>query len=226
MDAVVAILAGGFGTRLGDLTRDVPKPMLPFGGKPYLQRIVESFARRGFARFVLLTGHMHEVVEQHFGDGARLGVAIRYSRETEPLGTGGAVRDAAPLLGARFVLTYGDVLREFGYDRFVERHDRNCLAVYQHEPGMSTRGNVAVSEGRVSAFVKDGDLPFVDAGFAVIDSEALMLLPAHGACSFEQVVYPALAAAGKLDAEIIDHEFCDIGNPAELERTRRILEGS
>ncbi|HEX7681733.1 MAG TPA: sugar phosphate nucleotidyltransferase, partial [Thermoanaerobaculia bacterium] len=98
----VAILAGGFGTRLGDLTRGLPKPMIPIGGRPYLERVIESFARCNLRDIVLLTGHRAEVIEEHFGDGARFGVRIAYSRETEPLGTGGAIREARALLGERF----------------------------------------------------------------------------------------------------------------------------
>src|SRR5437660_4178187 len=106
----VAILAGGFGTRLGDLTRGLPKPMVPINGRPYLERVIDSFARRGLRDFVLLTGHRAEVIEEHFGDGKGFGVHITYSREIEPLGTGGAIREARALLGETFVMTYGDVL--------------------------------------------------------------------------------------------------------------------
>lgn len=226
MDEVVAVLAGGFGTRLGGLTRDLPKPMLPIAGRPYLEFVIESFSTCGFRRFVLLTGFRHEVIEDRFGDGSRFGVSVAYSREIEPLGTGGAVREAASLLGRRFILTYGDVLRRFAYDRFVAAHSRSALAAYRHEPGLATRGNVSIEGGRVTAFVKDGDLPYVDAGFALIESAALEHLPATGACSFETSVYPKLAAAGALEAEKVDLDFCDIGNPADLERTRRILEGN
>ena len=77
----VAVLCGGFGTRLGELTRDLPKPMLPIGGRPYLERVLESFADCGLREFVLLTGHLAEVIESHFADGARFGYTIQYSRE-------------------------------------------------------------------------------------------------------------------------------------------------
>src|SRR5713226_8108930 len=87
----VAILAGGFGTRLGELTRDLPKPMIEIGGRPYLERVIESFARCELRDIVLLTGYRAEAIEAHFGDGDHFGVRIAYSRETEPLGTGGAI---------------------------------------------------------------------------------------------------------------------------------------
>ncbi len=76
----VAILAGGFGTRLGELARGLPKPMIPINGRPYLERVIESFARCGLRDIVLLTGYRSEVIEEHFSDGPRFGVRIQYSR--------------------------------------------------------------------------------------------------------------------------------------------------
>lgn len=218
---IVAVLAGGFGSRLGGLTRDLPKPMILIGGRPYLELVIESFAERGFVDFVLLTGFRSDVIEAHFGDGSRFGVRITYSRETEPLGTGGALREARVLLGERFVLTYGDVLRRFDYDRFVAQHRTHCLAVYPR----LTLGNTDVDGDRVTRFDKRApELPYIDAGFAIVGAEVLDLLPAEGACSFEELVYPALASRGELVCEIVDHGFYDIGTPEELARTRAALE--
>jgi mannose-1-phosphate guanylyltransferase len=217
----VAVLAGGFGSRLGELTRDVPKPMIAIGGRPYLERVLESFGRCGLREFVLLTGFRSDVIEAHFGDGSRFGVRIEYSREIEPLGTGGAIREARQLLGSRFVLTYGDVLRIHDYDRFVSAHAQHCLAVYPR----LTIGNTDVEAGRVTRFDKRApELPYLDAGVAVIGVDALELLPREGACSFEEIVYAQLATRGELAAEIVDHDFYDIGTPDELARTRAALE--
>ena len=216
----MAILAGGFGTRLGDLTRDLPKPMIAIAGRPYLERVIESFARCGLRDIVLLTGYRADVVEEHFGDGARFGVRIKYSRETEPLGTGGAIREARGLLGDRFVMTYGDVLRHFDYDRFVTAHDEPCLAVYPRR-GI---GNADVVGDRVVRFDKRApELPYIDAGFSLMPSEVIDLLPATGACSFEETIFPRLAAEGRLAGEIVDLDFFDIGTPEELARTTDLL---
>jgi NDP-sugar pyrophosphorylase family protein len=217
----VAVLCGGFGTRLGALAQGLPKPMIPIGGRPYLERVLETFSQRGFRRFVLLTGYRAEVIENHFGDGSAFGIEIAYSREVVPAGTGGALRDAAPLLGRRFVMTYGDVCRRFDYDRFVRAHEGSCVAVYPRRDA----GNVAIAGGRVTRFDKKApELPFVDAGFSVMDAATLTLLPESGACSFEERVFPALAAGGELEAEVVDHDFFDIGTPDELSRTRAALE--
>lgn len=219
----VAILCGGFGSRLGDLTRDVPKPMLSIGDRPYLERVVESFRERGFRELVLLTGHLAHVIEDHFGDGARFGLDIQYSREVEPLGTGGALRDARSMLGDRFILTFGDVLRRFDYDRFVQEHMGNCVAVYPR----LTRGNADVEGRELVRFDKHApELPYVDAGFSVMLTSTIDLLPESGPCSFEEIVYANLAEHGGLEAEIVDHQFFDIGTLDELARTRAALEPS
>ena len=217
----VAILCGGLGTRLGSLTLDRPKPMIVIAGRPFLESVIDSFSVRGLQDFVLLTGYRGRMIEEHFGDGAAFGVRIAYSRDEESLGTGGALREARPLLRERFIVTYGDVLRRFDYDRFVREHPHHCLAVYKR----LRVGNTAVEDGRVTRFDKrETMLPWIDAGFSVVDASVLDLLPKSGACSFEQIVYGELAQRGELEAEIVDHDFFDIGEPEELARTRAALE--
>jgi mannose-1-phosphate guanylyltransferase len=217
----VAILAGGLGTRLGALTRGLPKSMITVAGKPFLEHVIASFAACGFREFVMLVGHHGDVIESHFGRG-RHDLRFEYSRERDLRGTGGAVRDASHLLGERFILTYGDVLRRFDYDRFVNEHGGHALAAYPR----LTAGNTAIEHGLVTEFRKSAtDLPYVDAGFSVMTQEALGLLPPHGSCSFEDVVYSRLAGQSELEGEIVNHAFFDIGTPEELARTRKALEG-
>lgn len=223
MSVTVAILCGGLGTRLGSLAAGLPKAMIEVAGRPWLERVIESFAVCGMRDFVLLTGYRGEVIADRFGDGSNLGVGIRYSREREPLGTGGALREARQLLADRFVLTYGDVLRAFDYDRFVTQHGGNCLAVY---PRMTT-GNTDVAEGHVVRYDKRApELPYVDAGFSVMQVTTIDILPPAGACSFEEIVFPGLAEHGVLAAEIVNQDFLDIGTPDELARSRAALEAS
>ncbi len=216
----VAILAGGLGTRLGELAGGLPKPMIRIGNRPFLEFVIESFAACDLRDFVLLTGYRSEVLEQHFGDGKQFGVRITYSREREPIGTGGAVRDARHLVGDRFLLTYGDVLRRFDYDRFVHVHDEPCLAVYRR----IEVGNTDIEGDRVIRFDKGApELPYIDAGFCAMPAKVIDFLPATGACSFEEIVFPRLARERRLACEVVDHNFVEIGMPEDLARAREAL---
>lgn len=217
----VVILAGGLGTRLGALARGLPKAMIMVAGRPYLEYVIESFAAHELREFVFLVGHHADVIESHFRRGESFGVRIEYSREKQLLGTGGAIREASHLIGDRFILTYGDVLRRFDYDRFVDEHPDNCLAVY---PRLS-EGNTDAANGVVTRFDKSAtNLPYVDAGFSVMRHEVIDLLPPDGVCSFEQEVYSKLATRRELEAEVVNHDFYDIGTPVELAKTRADLE--
>lgn len=219
------ILCGGLGTRLGALTGGLPKPMVPVAGRPFLEYFVRQLAGQGFREILLLVGHRAEAIESHFGDGSAFGLRVRYSRELEPLGTGGALKLAAPLIPGPFLMLYGDLYRAFDYGDFCGRQ-RCALAVYPYVSGLTTIAcaNVGLDEDgrRVNRYVK-GDpaaaLTHVDAGFGIFQREVLDLLP-EGPSSFEARIYPTLAASGELAAELVDRAFFDIGNPADLAHAR------
>jgi dTDP-glucose pyrophosphorylase len=117
------ILAAGKGTRMGDLTQEIPKPMLPVQGRPILDHIVEGLRDAGISEFHIITGWKAEVIEAHFGDGSRHGVRVCYSRQVVQDGTGKAPELAKEFVGSDdFVLTYGDILvRPETYRRMRER---------------------------------------------------------------------------------------------------------
>lgn len=223
------VLSGGLGTRLGALAEGLPKPMVPVSGRPLLDHIVRQLAGQGFPEILLLVGFKAEVIESHFGDGAAYGLKVRYSREPEPLGTGGALRLASSLISDRFLMLYGDLYRDFDYAAFCRR--QSCaLAVYPYVPGLTTIAcaNIGIDPAsmQVARYVKgdpSANLTHVDAGFGVFGREALALLP-EGASSFEACVYPTLAASGSLAAELVDRNFFDIGNPSDLAHARAHFE--
>jgi UDP-N-acetylglucosamine diphosphorylase / glucose-1-phosphate thymidylyltransferase / UDP-N-acetylgalactosamine diphosphorylase / glucosamine-1-phosphate N-acetyltransferase / galactosamine-1-phosphate N-acetyltransferase len=117
------ILAAGKGTRMGDLTDQVPKPMLCVQGRPILEHIVSGFAAAGVTELCIITGWRAEIIEQHFGDGTSLGVRIQYARQAVQDGTGKAPELARAFVGAdSFLLTYGDILvKPDTYRRILQR---------------------------------------------------------------------------------------------------------
>jgi UDP-N-acetylglucosamine diphosphorylase / glucose-1-phosphate thymidylyltransferase / UDP-N-acetylgalactosamine diphosphorylase / glucosamine-1-phosphate N-acetyltransferase / galactosamine-1-phosphate N-acetyltransferase len=105
------ILAAGKGTRMGDLTNELPKPMLKVQGRPILEHILEGLISAGLRQFCFITGHRAEVIESHFGDGTRWGASFSYARQVVQDGTGKAPELAREFVGSdSFLLTYGDIL--------------------------------------------------------------------------------------------------------------------
>lgn len=129
------ILAGGLGTRLGSLTAQTPKPLVPVAGVPYLEHQLRLLACQSIRDVLLLTGYLGQTIEDRFGDGGPLGLSIRYSREPSPLGTGGALRLAAPLIVDPFLLIYGDSYLPIDYREVLAALDHAAL-----DPSMGSEG--------------------------------------------------------------------------------------
>ncbi len=118
----VAILAGGLATRLGGMTQSVPKSLLPVAGEPFIAHQLRLLQARGVQQVVLCLGHLGQPVQHYVGDGSRWSLQVRYSWESDVLlGTGGALKRAAPLLGDRFFVLYGDSYLEAGTDDGVRQ---------------------------------------------------------------------------------------------------------
>jgi len=150
------ILAAGKGTRMRELTADLPKPMLPVQGRPILQHIIEGLKDCGIAEFFIVTGWRAEAIENHFGDGSRFGVRIEYGRQVVQDGTGKAPELAKAFVGdSPFVLTYGDIL--------VKPETYRDMIARFHESG-SFSGVVTVTG---SEDVTKGGLFFFDDAFCL-----------------------------------------------------------
>jgi len=223
------ILAGGLGTRLGSLAQGLPKAMVPVAGRPLLEHLLRQLSGQGFREALLLVGFRAELIEAHFGHGEQVGLELRYSREPEPLGTGGAFRLARPLIPKRFLLLYGDLYRPIDYGALSECFEGDALAVYPYVEGLSTIAcaNVGLSPAgeQVAVYAKNRpELPLthVDAGFGFFRPDVLDLLP-EGVSNFEQIVYPELARRGRLEAIPVDRTFADIGNPSDLRHAQQWL---
>ena len=125
--AVGILLVGGFGTRLKPLTSEAPKPMLPVAGLPVTEHQVLAAKKAGIHTLVFATSYLSEVFTPYFGDGSQWGIKIIYAVEDEPLGTGGAIRNAAELLGRAepIVIFNGDVLSRHSISNQIAFHQKN-----------------------------------------------------------------------------------------------------
>lgn len=220
----MVIMAGGEGTRLRPHTEQCPKPMLPIGGKPMLQHIIERARDEGFGHFVLAIRYLGHMIEDYFRAGERFDVRIDYLREEVPLGTGGALgllpfRPDAPL-----VVTNGDVLTDIRYGDVIAFHCRYGAAAtmavraheWQHPFGVVKSDGVDI----VGFEEKPVYRTHVNAGIYVLDPGALDMLHPGSHCDMP-TLFERLQAAGERTIAYPMHEpWLDVGRPADLELAR------
>jgi D-glycero-D-manno-heptose 1,7-bisphosphate phosphatase len=223
------ILVGGKGTRLGAITRTVPKPMLPIADRPFLDYLLEMIARHGYEDILLLAGHLGEAVEAAY-DGRRIGEAtVRVLRETVPLGTAGALTVARDALDPGFLMMNGDAFFDINL-RALEQasHQSGAMATLalRSVPDAARYGRVIEEQGKIVAFLeKDAKSPgpgIINGGIYVLRREILDLIHALP-CSLEKDVFPVLVERGDIRGLKFDGYFLDIGLPETLEQGRREL---
>lgn len=136
------LLAAGRGTRMRELTEDLPKPMIPVRGKPILQHIVEGLHAAGVTHFQIVVGYRADVVRDFFGDGSKFGISVEYATQVVQDGTGRVVDLARDFAGADpFILSYGDILiAPENYQRLVALGEDEALVSVKHNPGEIAKG--------------------------------------------------------------------------------------
>lgn len=230
VDAI--LLVGGQGTRLRPLTITTPKPMLPVAGVPLTAHQLSQLRAAGIDHVVLATSFRAAVFEEYFGDGRRVGLALEYVTESEPLGTGGGIRnvvDRLPPEARDVVVCNGDVLSGLDITELVTAHRRSAAAVtlYLHPvPDVRPFGMVPTdAAGRVTAFLEKPGTPEeivthdVNAGCYVFRREVLEAIPAGRPVSVEREVFPALLADGALLHGHVDTGYwLDLGTPEAFVR--------
>tara|TARA_Y100000590_G_scaffold445156_1_gene576898 strand:- start:1217 stop:1915 length:699 start_codon:yes stop_codon:yes gene_type:complete len=218
----VVVLAGGLGTRLGEIAESTPKALVEVGGKPILSHILDWVASQGCSRALILTGHLGDRFEgfEHHG------VELTFFREPRPLGTGGALWNARSLIEGRFVLLWGDDLHMINYRNLVDTHlASGCEMTMTVSRGHSSF-NLEYGRGRVLRYdkevLKPEGLNGYEAGTSVIEKSVLERLGKDGSWSWEGEVYKSMA--GSIAAHLDDSPFWDVGTPERLVRLGRFLE--
>ena len=229
-DFQAIILAGGLGTRMLPVTTSIPKPMIPVNGQPFLQYQLELLARFGLRRVLLLVAYLGEQIEAYFGKGAALGMDLAYSYEPEPLGTGGALKNAAAHLDNQFVVLNGDTYLPIDYRALLQsfREKNNSAMIVAYRPATEASAdlvsrlpkNLAVSaDGKIAAYRKRDPqgLTHIDAGVLVLRNDVLDLITPQRKCSLEEEIFPQLIAQHRMEAWTTNEAFYDMGSPAGLE---------
>ena len=220
----VAILAGGLGTRLRPITEKIPKPLVPVAGAPFLYWQLRDLASQGYEDVLLLVAYLGEQIEQHFGDGRDLGLRLKYAYEPEPLGTGGALKNALEFLEDEFILLNGDSflrapLTEMSawlgsFEAVVSTYDN-------HDPVPVIPNIKTESVGarrRALAYEKDAGpakgFREIDSGIYVLKRELVAKEPRSRFMLAD--LWTPLIPAGKLGAFPVRERFYDIGTPERL----------
>ena len=224
--AVAILLVGGFGTRLMPLTKNTPKPMLTVAGVPVTEHQLAMAKAAGITEIVLATSYLSEVFLPYFGDGSKWGMKIKYAVEKEPLGTGGAIRNAAKLLDTNesVVILNGDVLSSHNLSEQIRQHEAHDADVTLHltevEDARAFGCVPTDGDGRVSAFLEKMENPVtnqINAGCYVFNPRVISTIPPDTVVSVERETFPELVASGaKVFGYLENAYWLDIGTPRAL----------
>lgn len=226
------VLSAGFGTRLGDLTRETPKPMLDVQGRPLLEYILRHLGWCGFEHISVNLHFLPQVIVDHFGSGQAFGLGLSYSPEPELLGTAGGVKKMSKLLdGSReFLVHYGDVLTDQNFRAMLEFHrNRNALVtmlLHQRAKsnsvvGMDDRGRVNLFLERPSEDERRGiSSPWVNSGVWICGPELLERIPSGTACDLARDILPPLIKSGRIFGYPLSGYRCAVDSAARLEDAR------
>lgn len=228
---LVAILAGGLATRLGAVTLTIPKSMVEVAGEPFIAHQLRLLAREGARDILICSGHLAAQLEAFVGNGARFGCAVRYSSDgARPLGTGGALRKALPLLTPEFMVLYGDSYLPIDlavvYAAFRTAGRPGLMTVFRNEGRFDT-SNVEFADGRVLRYDKRRPTPamrYIDYGLGVLRRECLDEFACDAPFDLAEL-YTRLVSRRALAGYEMHERFYEIGSPAGLAETRTFLAG-
>jgi N-acetyl-alpha-D-muramate 1-phosphate uridylyltransferase len=225
----LALLAGGLATRLDAVAAGLPKSLVPVAGEPFIAHQLRLLRREGVTRVVLCLGHLGKMIEAFVGDGSAFGLDIVCQFDGEALlGTAGALRQALPLLGERFLVLYGDSYLDIPFapvQQAFERSETPALMTVLRNEGRWDNSNIVFDGTRIVRHdkrVRDPRMHYIDYGLSVASAAVFAALPAGQALDLADL-YGALAREGRLAGYEVFQRFYEIGTPQGLADTDAFL---
>ena len=214
----LAILAGGYGTRLGSLTTNTPKCLIEINGRPFVDWQLDLLIKNGYSEFVFCVSHKSEEVQEYLGDGSSRGIRIRYSRDGAiQLGTGGALQKAIPLLGEAFGVIYGDSYLPINYltveGEFLNATYPALMTVYQNKNQFDS-SNVEFVAGSIKNYQKgnnDKKMQHIDYGLTYFRSDTFLPWSSESTFDLSEVCHE-LSVDGHLGGFEVLERFHEIGS--------------
>jgi MurNAc alpha-1-phosphate uridylyltransferase len=214
----IAVLAGGYATRLGSLVKDTPKCLIEINGRPFVDWQLDLLVKNGYKKFVFCLSHKSSLIQEHLGDGSNRGVNIRYSLDGETqLGTGGALKKALPILGSNFGVLYGDSFLPINYLR-VEQEFLNCrsyalMTVYKNQNRFDA-SNVEFTDGKLVNYEKGQEnkrMHYIDYGLSFFRRDAFNRWRDQSSFDLSSL-FNQLAREQQLDGYEVSERFYEIGS--------------
>jgi NDP-sugar pyrophosphorylase family protein len=223
------ILAGGKGTRLKPYTTVFPKPLMPIGDRPILEIVIGQLKSHGFDEAIVTVGHLAELIMTFFGDGSKLGIKIKYSREDKPLGTAGGLGLIKQELNETFLMMNGDVLTTLSYSDLVNYHKRNgaiaTIALNKRAVKIDF-GVVELDDGNsIAGYTEKPKIDYlVSMGVYVFNTKALEYIKPNEYLDFPDLIKKLISNGETVKGYVYEGYWLDIGRPDDYERANREIE--
>jgi NDP-sugar pyrophosphorylase family protein len=229
MMPTVAILDGGYAKRLYPVTKAIPKAMLQVAGKPFIAHQLALLKKSGITEVVICSGYLSEQIEDFIGDGKQFGLSINFSTDGEkPLGTGGAIKKALPLLGDAFFVMNGDSYLTVDFksisDFFLSQRKKGLMTVLRNKDQWD-KSNIIFKNGKIIKYDKKEKTPgmeYIDYGLSMLRESAFDEIGTEEVFDLTQV-YQSLIEKGQMIGYEVKNRFYEIGSAQGLAETEEYL---
>lgn len=221
----VVIMAGGKGTRMWPLTRDIPKPMVEVGGKPMLEHIIQQFIRQGFTNFTITLNYLGHMIEEYFADGSMWNCHIEYVHEKESMGTAGALSLIEEPFAEPFILINGDILTSVDFGELLDYHISGdgmatvCARTHRMEVPF---GVIQLNDGMLEAIVEKPVYEnLISAGIYVMEPKVLKTIPKGKVTDMPTVLQSLAQNKKKVAVFPLRDDWMDVGRLDDLVKAKR-----
>ena len=227
----LAILAGGLASRLGEVTRKIPKSLIEIAGKPFIFHQLEMLSSQGIKNVVLCLGHLGDMIESRVGNGTNFNLNIKYSYDGQKqLGTGGSLKKALPFLGENFFVLYGDSFLPISFKKVEKAYNANSvdklgLMTIIYNENLWDKSNVLFHRNNLIKYNKkniDSEMKYIDYGLSILNKRVFDFSPCDDTFDLSDTLSLLAERKQLIGFEVYDR-FYEIGSKAGIQETEEFL---